>query len=72
MLEIEVKGLFTPEEYERFLYFMKEKNYLCSKGSYYIEYIQEFMMSIEGERKDEILSICVQKYPQIIGFKEGL
>lgn len=73
MSEIELKELFTPEEYELLLEFMILHDYLWSKNICYTEYIQEFLTTLDdNERKEEIIYLCIQKYPQILGLKESL
>lgn len=68
MLDSELQELFTQEEYERFLEFMSNNkrfwvNNFCDPG-----FVQEFLMELEDyERKEEIVYICVLKYPIILG-----
>lgn len=53
-------------EKKKYLLFGKERLYCL------VENIQEFMStSIESrERLEEIIEICVNKYPQILGFEK--
>ncbi len=68
MSESELKLLFTPEEYDKFLGFLLEHNYFWQDNFCYVEFVQEFMMELEDDdRKDEIIYQCIQKYPQILG-----
>lgn len=69
MTELELRELFTPEEYERFLEFMIENNYFWSKDSCYVESVQDFLSVMEdNERKEEIICTCITKFPKILGF----
>lgn len=73
MLVSELKELFTLEEFELLVEYMIEKNYLWEKDSCHVWYVQEFLTILEdNERKNEIISICIQNYPQILGFAPAI
>jgi hypothetical protein len=69
MFREELQKLFSSKEYLDFLAFIEESRYFFEKEYCFDGYILEFICALEdNERKEELVSICVQNYPQILGF----
>jgi hypothetical protein len=68
MTKTELQLLFSSKEYLDFLNFIKESRYFFEKEHCHESYILEFICTMEDDRKNEIVSICIQDYPQILGF----
>ena len=74
MFEFELDKLFNEKEIEEFYSLLYSKHivdFLSKEKYWYSEYIQEFISIMEdNERKQEILEICVNQFPQIIGYSK--
>jgi|WetSurMetagenome_2_1015567.scaffolds.fasta_scaffold786209_2 hypothetical protein len=69
MTKTELQLLFSSKEYLGFLKFIEESRYFFEKEYCFHGYILEFICKLEDdERKQEIISICIQNYPQVLGF----
>jgi hypothetical protein len=71
MTKTELQLLFSSKEYLDFLVFIDESRYFFEKEYCFHGYILEFICNMEDDRKNEIISICIQSYPQILGFAPG-
>ena len=68
MEENVLKNLLNCEEFLEFEEFLNSRNYSWIKTFCPVEYIQEFISTMNADRNIEIMNICIELYPQIIGF----
>lgn len=68
MEESDLKNILTVGEFLRFKEFILCNKYFHVNGFYPIEFVQGFIFTMNTDRYIEIMNICIEKFPQIVGF----
>jgi hypothetical protein len=73
MFEDQIKSLFSSEEYASFLKYMEKEHYFWEKNKFcHSGYILGFISQMEDDsRRNNIIEICTNSYPQIVGLAPG-